>query len=654
MRTWLRRILGIDRLQQSLQQRLIDLDNQNNRLRDENRMLYERTTGEDEKAQVLERRAEYAEALSMYGAGPWQPTGVTVSEAGRIDAPAGSTAVALKERYWELELALEDRGWQRQLAMAQTEFSRYGIQQIILISRLYFIKDPLVRRGVELCADYVFGRGFQITSDEEDANTSLERFLAANSKQLSVSALLQKERTLKTDGNLFWCFFSDQTTGDLMVQTIDALEIEDIITDPDNSDIEWLFKRRWMQAVFDEESGTTQHEAKVSWYAALGHAVPAGPKSFGPSQEPLVRQKNGEPVYVYHRKVGAIEKWRFGCPEVYPALDWVRAYKHYLEDWCTLQRAFARFSWDVETKGGAGAIANFKQALATTLANGGTWWEQNPPSTVGAAFVSGTGTKLKPVKTPQNNPEAARRIAMMACSAIGLPETMLLGDATTGSLATAVSLDRPTELKFTQRQELWREDLKVICGYALERSATAPKGRLREARAAKAKQADTKTAADGAQAVRVTFPSVLEHDVTQRVAAIVEAITLNGFEATGIDIRTGFLLLLQELGVQDAQTVIEAMFPEDEYDDLVDRTPLMKAENEAAIEQAKNPPQPGMEGPGGMPPKASQPRKPHGQKVGAQLPSPAKASEAAINRAVLVLKQALEKQRVNGHAHYSS
>ena len=77
MRTWLRRILGIDRLQQSLQQRLIDLDNQNNRLRDENRMLYERTTGEDEKAQVLERRAEYAEALSMYGAGPWQPTGVT-------------------------------------------------------------------------------------------------------------------------------------------------------------------------------------------------------------------------------------------------------------------------------------------------------------------------------------------------------------------------------------------------------------------------------------------------------------------------------------------------------------------------------------------------------------------------------------------------
>ena len=263
-------------------------------------------------------------------------------------------------------------------------------------------------------------------------------------------------------------------------------------------------------------------------------------------------------------------------------IDWVRAYKHYLEDWCTLQRAFARFSWDVETKGGAGAIANFKQALATTLANGGTWWEQNPPPVVGSAFVSGPGTKITPVRTPQNNPEASRRIAMMACSAIGLPETMLLGDATTGSLATAVSLDRPTELKFTQRQFMWSDDLQVIVGWALERSLKAPSGKLKEAvqrRVEAAKNDGKKPAATDPTQVKVTFPAVLEHDITQRVAAIVESITLNGFEAgAGIDRRVGFKLLLEELGVEDAQTVIEAMFPEDEYDELVDQTPVLQAE----------------------------------------------------------------------------
>lgn len=651
-RAWLTRLLAgdiekrLEETQRANQQKFLELDRQNKILQEENRALLSRDEDERAKAEVVERRSEMVEALAMYGSGPWQPTGLTVSESGVVDATeaASSAQVMLKERYWELELALEDRGWQRQLAQSHTEFSRYGIQQIILICRLYFIKNPLVRRGVELCADYVFGRGFQITSEDEDANTFLEDFLKSNAKQLSQSALLQKERTLKTDGNIFWALFTDLSTGELRVQSIDPAEIEDIVCDPDNSDVEWFFKRRWVQMQWNPEQGISRPVQQVCWYVALGYDTNL--KDVGPDHEPVIRQAGGEPVYIYHRKVGAMEKWKFGCPEVYPMIDWVRAYKHYLEDWCTLQRAFARFSWDIETKGGSGAIANFKQALATTLANGGTWWENNPPPVAGSAWVTGPGTKLNPIKTPQNNPEASRRIAMMACSAIGLPETMLLGDATTGSLATAVSLDRPTELKFTQRQFMWAGDLKVICGWALSRSLMAPKGRLREAVQARGK----KPAAQDLTAVKVTFPAVLEHDITARVAAIAEAMTLNGFEPTGIDMRVGCKLLLEELGVEDAQTVIEAMFPTEEYDELVDRTPLLKAENEAAIEQAKNPPQPGMEGPGGAPPMKPQPRKPHAQKLNAQPPSPSKASEAQIAKAVIVLKQALERQGLNGHA----
>jgi hypothetical protein len=141
----------------------------------------------------------------------------------------------------------------------------------------------------------------------------------------------------------------------------------------------------------------------------------------------------------------------------------------------------------------------------------------------------------------------------------------------------------------------------------------------------------------------VTFPAVLEHDITQRVAAIAEAMTLNGFECTGIDLRVGCRLLLEELGVEEAPTVIEAMFPEDEYNILVDRTPELKAEQEMAL----NPPMPGMAGPPGLPapPKTPQPRNPRAQKVGAGLPSVAKASEAQLARAVSVLKRALEAQK---------
>ena len=303
---------------QAIQNTLLDMERRNRSLQEENFALLRQQEQEYAKAQVVERRSEMVEALAMYGAGPWQATGVTVNAEGAVSEAAGTPAVLvkLKERFWELELALEDRGWQRQLAMANTEFSRYGIQQIILICRLYFIKNPLVRRGVELCADYVFGRGFQITSDDEDANTFIEQFLKANAKQLGTSALLQKERTLRTDGNLFWAFFTDQSTGEMMVQTIDAAEIEDIVCDPDNADVEWFFKRRYMQTTFDPELGTMHPQQKVCWYVALGYETKLN--GFGTEQDPIIRQDGGEPVYVYHRKVGGIEKVEVWLPRSLP------------------------------------------------------------------------------------------------------------------------------------------------------------------------------------------------------------------------------------------------------------------------------------------------------------------------------------------------
>jgi transketolase len=43
----------------------------------------------------------------------------------------------------------------------------------------------------------------------------------------------------------------------------------------------------------------------------------------------------------------------------------------------------------------------------------------------------------------------------------GVPETFL-ADVSTGNLATATTLDRPTELVFMEKQEAWREDLTII------------------------------------------------------------------------------------------------------------------------------------------------------------------------------------------------
>ena len=282
---------------------------------------------------------------------------------------------------------------------------------------------------------------------------------------------------------------------------------------------------------------------------------------------------------------------------MYCVVDWLRAYKQGLEDLCTTWRAFSRFAWNVETKGGAPAIAAFKQTLATTLANDLTQIESNPPPVTGSAFISGPTNKMTPMQTGGNttmNPDNLRRVLMMVCAGFGLAESAF-GDASIGSLATAETLERQAELMFLQRQEVWREVIQTFGHYALTRSLRAPKGKLREAlakrrgvdvsdfnpdsvlieRAPRKKSKGSewllkeaaKTAADVAQpiVIDVKFPDIMTHDIEKRIGAIVKGLTLDGKQPIGIDKRVAYGLILSELGVEDIESVLEAMLPIDTY-----------------------------------------------------------------------------------------
>lgn len=472
---------------------------------------------------------------------------ISVAEAGGVtDKDKG--VVRIKERLAELELALEDRGWKRQLAIADSEFSRYGIQQIILISQLYFIKNPLIKRGISIASYYVFGRGLEISTDETAANEELTLFLEANKKELGHAGLVAKESTLHTDGNLFFVFFSSAETGTVSVRTISALEIQEIITDPDDSSRPWFYRRVWARRRFNIADGRSVIEPAEEWYPDAGYDPDLRPPTIG-----------GKPVNwdtpIMHEKIGGLAKWHFGVPDVYAALDWARAYKSFLEDWATINRALARFAWSVETKGGPAAITNFQAMMASTLGNAGDQPERNPSPTVGSAFISGPDNKVTPIKTAgtTTGPEECRRLLHMVAMSFGLPETFF-GDASVGSLATAKSLDRPTELKFLEAQERWRELLQRICRYALKRSAAAPGGRLREAKASP----DVP--------IKVTFPAILEHDIGEMMSAIVSGATLNGDSLAGtMDPRTVMKLILAELGVEDPEIIMDAMYPDSSY-----------------------------------------------------------------------------------------
>lgn len=467
------------------------------------------------------------------------------------DSGKGKADAVFRERLWDLELALEDRGWVRETTLAALEFSRFGVQRLITICRIYGIKNPIVKRIAEICELYVFGRGIEIRSDNDAANEVIQDFLAANDAEMGHNGLAQKERDVQTDGAQYFGLATDPN-GTVRVIMVDPLEIMDVVVDPDDSAHPLYFRRQWNRAEINYANGYQTTQFKQCWY---------------PSLEMWIRTQNGQPQ---QPKMGGVEinwampilrdsagaspaKWRWPVPPVYAAIDWARAYKDALEDYATVRRTLARFALMVETKGGPGAIAAYNALFSTTLFDSsGQTPERNPPPVTGAVHTSGPGTKIDAFKSAgaQANPEETRRLLLMSCAAAGMPETFF-GDASTGSLATAVSLDRPTELKFTAIQRRWVHTLTMILTYVLAVSRTSPGGKLKESATANAQAK-----------IIVKFPNVIEHSIKEMIQSIVEIGTLggrNGIPAGIIDRRTIADQLLAEIGIEDRDKLLDEM-----------------------------------------------------------------------------------------------
>lgn len=457
----------------------------------------------------------------------------------------------LREAMSELQLALEDRGWQKVASDYDTEFTPDNIRLITKIARVFRIKNPLVKCAVELQANYIFGKGVTIASEEESVQKEIEAFLEDNKAELGNQGLWNKECTLRTDGNLYFVLFDDNSSGKVKVRTLDALEVQEKYCNPEDASEVWYFKRCWSKTVYDLATGTPSSESATAWYPALGLPPEKIVDKIGP--DPV--QKNSP---VIHVKVGGLEKWKFGLSEVYAALDWAKAFTMFLTSWATIQESLRRIAIQVITPGGTKAQQRVKSAVNTTLADGSGQEETSPPPVTGAWWISGPGQKLQPLMTRNATtaPDEARQIKLQVCAALGLPEHFF-GDPSTSNLATSKTLDRPTELKFIVRQELWRELLQVIVTYAMLRSKQSANGKLKEAKVT-----------DAQLKVRVTFPPVLEHDIKQWVDAVVSAATLNGSPMAGtIDARTLATMLLEQIpGVENVKEIVDAMYPPDSYD----------------------------------------------------------------------------------------
>jgi hypothetical protein len=460
----------------------------------------------------------------------------------------GANEEFLKERLAELELALEDQGWFKLNLGSENEFSRDGLYTICRLARLMYLKSPVIQRGVQVQAHYVFGQGVSIHVEDTDTNLVLQRWLADARNKAELTghqARMMKERELQVEGNIFLVLFTHPVTGQVLVRSIPVGEVKEIITDPEDAKTPRYYKRAWRVEVLDPETGNINYQDRSAFYPDW---------RYRPKADEKLDTIAGHAVLwdapVYHIKVGGFSDMRFGVSEIYAALDWARAYKEFLEDWATLTRAYSRFAHKLTTKGGAKGV---QMASAKLNATGG-------PPLVGSTFIGGEGTDLTPMRIGGANVSAedGRRLMLMIAAAQGLPETFY-GDASVGTVATAKSLDRPTELKMRDRQTLWAEVHKDLVAYMLWRAATAPQGPLKGVLDAIEEKDGTPRLVleEDDLTIHVDYPPLLEHDVAASVNSVTQAAPHLPNE------RLVAKLLLSALGEDDVSKLLDEMFPED-------------------------------------------------------------------------------------------
>jgi hypothetical protein len=407
-------------------------------------------------------------------------------------------------------------------------------------------------------------------------------------------ARLGNERLLQLTGDLYFVLFTNPSTGRVVIRSIDANEVPTIISNPQDYMEPWYYKRAWSEQTFDPESGSIGSRPRTAYYPDWRLIYNKDPQVEKP------KMIGGEVVMwdspVYHIKVGGLIDSMFGVPEVYSALNWARAVNTDLSDYATVKRAHARFAWSLATKGGKAGVAAGKKSLNTTLnADGAGSMDTNPAPVTGATFIKAEGWDLNPIKVAgtQPSPDEGRRLGLMVCAALGIPEPILFGDADVGNLATAKTLDRPTELQMENRRKMWADVINDILNYVVDMSVMCPNGELDgtvivdpgsnllyvellpdedtitdpEDENFDPDQIDEETgeALPAARSIRVTFPSLLQRDVLPHVQAIVQALTLAGGTNAGlIDDRTGTRLLLDALSEEQIDETLDELFPEND------------------------------------------------------------------------------------------
>lgn len=507
----------------------------------------------------------------------------SIAEDALIEAEATKIA---KESLVDLELAIDDNGWRELTTQNNWNFSRDGLRKMIKLSRLMYLINPLIKRAVTVQELYVWGNGCTVKAESEVVDDVIQSFLTDPKNQGVIGeSWPEREREQRIDGNTFFLIFCNKFTGACRIRLLPSDQVADIIYNPEDSKETWFYKR---SSYISRSPITGEDESYPDRYYPDINYNPRVKLFAGPDRIPIEWGYGSIIVKVLHVKTGGLSVMKFGMPELYSAMNWATAYKKLLENFATIVAAYARVALKITGNLNKKKVAASKTKLETAASATGNTLDNNPPTNTASVFLASGGADISAVKTAHSTtgPEEARALRTMVAAGTDTPEHFF-GDSDVGNLATSATLDRPTELKMVGRQNMWAYVITQILNYVILWSSIAPEGKLRAAGYRVQVSSDpfdgsvvtTVLPPDGESTeYDVTFPSILERDVVDRVRAVVQAVTLGGSAAEGIipDRKLVAEWLIKALGEKDVEGIVELLYPNSVKQGFIDPADKLK------------------------------------------------------------------------------
>jgi hypothetical protein len=363
--------------------------------------------------------------------------------------------------------------------------------------------NPLARRIVSLCSDYVIGSGIVVRSGVPWVERFLSEFWTLNGMQRRLYDWCDE---LTRSGELFIVLRTDPASGMGFVRAIPAVRIVGITTDANDFQREINYR--------ESSPGSIEGRPWPS-YAAQ------------PRAEQVMLH------YAINRPVGCVR----GSGDLEPILPWLKRYSEWLLNRARLNKYKTAFLWDVKVSGrpGRGDTVRKKRFRYRT------------PPQPGSIIVHGDDEEwsaVSPRIEAWDAKEDGKALRLAIASGAGIP-LHFLAEGESATRATAAEMGDPTFRHYYRRQLVFGELLSDLCSTVVRRANAVGRGRT---------YADLK--------LEVQFPDVTKSDnqaLAQSAQWIAQA--LEGMARLGIvDRETAITMAMKFAGeLIDVKTVMERL-----------------------------------------------------------------------------------------------